>query len=287
MSKHAKINLALAVIIIILLLVSTSVDKEPVIKKVRVSDIDPGSISEITVSRLDKADLVFKKVDDSWQMQSPLQVQANTARINAMLRLLNSESHNQLNPEEVELARFELDTPAVSLQLNDHVFQLGNTDGIDQRRYVLFAGTIHMVNDFLYAQLVSNPGFFADPRLVAEGKNITAIAFPENVFTLVDGEWQMQTLMDIKPDQLKQLAYSWENALALSVSSYEQPAQDFPISITTSDNETLVFDIVSTEPHLVLGRQDLGIQYHMGSDEAQKLLLQENTATATETPSPG
>ena len=41
------------------------------------------------------------------------------------------------------------------------------------------------------------------------------------------------------------------------------------------DGQTLEFIIVATEPYLILGREALGIQFHMGSDDAQRLLLGE------------
>ena len=71
----------------------------------------------------------------------------------------------------------------------------------------------------------------------------------------------------------EKLIYNWKNTVAISVSRYEAPETESLIRITTKNNETIVFVIVRTQPHLVLGRKDLGIQYHMGSDEAQKLLL--------------
>ncbi len=280
MNKHVHINLALlAIIVILLLVVTTSTNDDETTKLKRVSDIDPKTITSIKVIRKDKPTLEFNKQPAGWRMQSPLQFRVNTARINAMLRILGTESHSELDPDQVELARFELDDPAITLQLNGYVFKFGTTDGIDQRRYLLFNNRIFMVNDFLYAQLDSKPGFFADTRLVAEDKTITAITFPENRFELVDGNWEMQQLMDIKPEQLKELAFSWKNAEAISVSSYQQPQQEFPITITTADKQSMTFNIIATSPYLILGRKDLAIQYHMASDDAAKLLLQDAPGT--------
>lgn len=283
MSKHVRINLALlATIVILLLVVTSNTNNSDDTTLTRVSDIDPKTITSIKITRKDKPTLEFIKQPDGWRMQSPLQIRVNLARINAMLRILGSESHNELDPEQVELARFELDDPAITLQLNGYVFQFGNTDGIDQRRYLLFNNTIFMVNDFLYAQLDSTPGFFADTRLVADDKTITAITFPENKFELVDGNWEMQKMMDIKPEQLKELAYSWKNAEAISVSTFQQPEQEFPITITTADKQSMTFQIIATSPYLILGRKDLAIQYHMASDDAAKLLLQDAPATTAQ-----
>ncbi len=276
MKKHTHINLALlAVIGVLLLFANFSTNDHRTLEPLLLSTINPDSITTIKVIRSDKPTLEFYKNEDGWFMRAPLQIRINKARINAMLRLLNTEFYNQLDPGSAQLTQLGLDKPAIIMQMNEHVFQFGSTDAIDQRRFVLFNNSIYMINDFLYAQLASKPGFFADTRLVPENSTIVAIDFPENRFELVDGEWQMQTLMDIKPIQLKELAFSWEQAEAISVSSYQQPAQDFPITITTADNVSMTFSIIATSPHLVLGRKDLAIQYHMGSDQAARLLLQQ------------
>ncbi len=283
MKKHVHINLGLlAVIGVLLLFANFSTNDRDTLEPVQLSTIDPDSITTITVTRRDKPALEFYRNADGWYMRAPLQIRVNKARINAMLRLLNAESHNQLDPASAQLTQLGLDEPAIIMQLNEHIFQFGATDAIDQRRYVLFNNTIYMINDFLYAQLDSKPGFFADTRLIPESSKIVAIDFPENRFELVDGEWQMQTLMDIKPVQLKELAFSWQQAEAISVSSYQQPVQDFPITITTADNVSMTFSIIATSPHLVLGRKDLAIQYHMGSDEAARLLLQQPVEAAAQ-----
>ena len=253
------------------------------------SSIDPKSITQIEIIRKDKDNFSFTKKGDAWYMSSPIQVKANIARINAMLHLLNVESHGTLNPAKVKLARFELADPKVILKLNDHVFQFGNTDAIDQRRYVLFENKIQMINDSLYPQLMIKAPFFADTKLLPDDFEITAIKFPENSLEKIDGKWKLQQLMDIKPNQLNSIASSWKNASAISVSKYKAPESESLITISAANNETIHFVIVATEPHLILGRKDLGIEYHLGSDDAERMLLHENKddATTNETTSPG
>lgn len=292
MDKHTWINIGLLAFIILLSAFLFYSGEETKPELPRLSSIDANTITQIEIIRKDLDNFSFAKEGDAWYMRSPLQFKANAARINAMLRMLNVESHGTLNPDEVELKRFELADPNVILKLNDHEFQFGNTDAIDQRRYVLFENKIHMVNDSLYQQLMTNAAFFAETKLLPINAEITAIEFPENKIEKINGAWQMQKLMDIKPDQLNSLSLGWEDAIAISVSKYEAPESESSITITTANNETIHFVIVATEPHLILGRKDLGIQYHMGSDDAERMLLHENKdgegkTTTDVTTSPG
>ncbi len=239
----------------------------------RLSTIDHNDIVQIKISRKDKEDFAFNKQGETWYMDSPQHFRANNSRINAMLRMLSVKSYSQLNSAEVDLETIGLADPAIVMKLNDHEFKFGKTEAIDLHRYILYNGEIHLTNDFLYHQLMTSAAFFADPRLLPEKMEFNSIQFPENKIELVDGQWQLQTLMDISPDQLKRLVFNWKNSAAISTSKYKAPETESIIKISSANNVSIQFVIVSTEPHLVLGRKDIGIQYNMASDEARKLLL--------------
>jgi len=281
--KRLWINIGLLGLIVLLSILVFSSGKETNQTLQRLSNIDQNEIIKIKVIRKDLKDFEFNKQDETWQLTTPQQFRANNARINAMLRMLNVESHSQLNPSEVNLERLGLINPAVIMRLNNHEFKFGNTDAIDQRRYVLFEGKIHLTNDFLYQQLMTNIAFFADPKLLPKSFKINSIEFPENKIEAFNSQWQLQTPMDISPDQLKRIIFSWENSLAISAEEYQPAEATSVIKITSTDNEAIQFVIVSTEPHLILARKDLGIQFHMGSDETKKLLLIEDMRINDET----
>lgn len=276
MDKRIWINVGLLAFIVLLSAILFYSGEEPEQELPRLSTIDRNSINQIEIIRKDLDDFIFNKEGETWAMRSPLQYKANNARINAMLRMLKAESHGQLNPAEVELKRFDLADPVITMKLNDHEFKFGNTDAIDQHRYVMFNNSIHLTNDFLYSQLTTNAAFFADTKLLPIDLEIGSIRFPDNQIDLVEGQWQMQNLIDINPEQLKRIAFNWANALAISVSRYAEPETESLITVSSTNDDTIEFVIVSIEPHLILGRKDLGIQYHLGSDEADKLLLKEN-----------
>jgi uncharacterized protein DUF4340 len=276
--KRLWINIGLLAFIILLSVILLNTEEETQ-ELPRLSTIDQNDIVQIKVLKKDKENFIFNKQGETWHMSSPQQFRVNNSRINAMLRMLNIESHSQLDPTEVELEIVGLADPTVIMKLNDHEFKFGKTDAIDQHRYVLFNGKIYLTNDFLYHQLMTNAAFFADTRLLPEKTKINSIQFPQNQIDLIDGQWQMQTLMDISPNQLERIVFNWQESTAISTSKYKAPESESIIKISTTNNGSMQFIIVSTEPHLILGRKDLGIQYHIGSDEADKLLLKENANT--------
>lgn len=275
MDKRLAINLSLIGFIILLSVLVFNTDNQSEQTLTRLSSIDQKTIHQIKILRKEVDDFEFEKQNDQWQLTKPQFFRANHARINAMLRMLNVESHSQLNPAEVNLKSLGLDNPVVIMNLNEHEFKFGNTDAIDQRRYVLYEDKIHLTNDFLYQQLMTNAAFFADPKILPAGFKIESITFPENKIEHVNGQWNTNPLLDISPEQLKRIIFSWETTAAISADAYKPAASVSTIKIESKDNESIHLDIVSTEPHLILGRKDIGIQFHMGSDEAKKLLLLE------------
>lgn len=279
MDKRLWINVGLLVFIVLLSAVLLLPEDKAEQDLPQLTTIEHNDIVKIEVLRKNLDNFEFNKQGETWHMYLPQQFLANSARINAMLHILTAKSHGQLNPAEVDLTRFDLVDPIITLKLNDHVFQFGNTDAIDQRRYVLFDETIYLTNDSLYAQMTTNAAFFADTKIVPLDFEVNAIQFPENKIELHDGQWQLQNLMDISPDQLKQIVFDWNNAAAISVNKYSEPDSASSIIVSSPNNETIEFIIVSTEPHLILGRRELEIQYHLGSDESEKLLLTENPKT--------
>ncbi len=287
MDKRIWINVGLLVFIVVLFVVVFVPEKNTEQDLPLLTNIDSNDIVKIEVIRKNLDDFIFNKQGDDWYMSSPLQLLANNARINAMLRLLSARSYAHLNPAEVELARFELTDPVIAIKFNDYIFQLGNTDAIDQRRYVLFNNMINLVDDSLYQQLTTNAAFFADPKILPVNFDISAIDFPENRLELVDDQWQMHSLMDIHPDQLKRIIFNWNNASAISVAKYAAPEIAASIIVSSARGDNITFEIVSTEPYLILGRKDLGIQYHLGSDEGENLLLPKTPDTNTLSDKPG
>ena len=275
MKNRLWINLGLLGLTIVLTVFVLSGGKETEKELQRLSSIDKNTINQIQVFRKELDNFQFDKKNNDWFLTSPQKYRANEARINAMLRMLEVESHAQLNPNNVDLKQLGLDDPVVTMKLNDHEFKLGNTDAIDQRRYVLFQNTIHLTNDSLYQQLMTNAAFFADPDLIPDGFKISSIEYPDNKLERIENQWRLLTPMDIKPDQLRRIPFNWENVQAISAEPFKQPQESSSIKVTSTDNKVIEYELVAKEPHLVLGRKDLGIQFHMGSDETNKLLLVE------------
>ena len=277
MSRALMINLGLAALVVLLaaalFLFKPAAEGEPARLA---AGLDRNTINRIAVQRQGLDDLILEKQGADWFMRAPLAIRANRARVNSLLRLPETESHAVLDPAVHAPDRFGLAQPAVMMKLNEHQFRFGGTDAIDRRRYILFQDRIHLTDDFLYPQLTANAAFFAELKLLPEAFNIAKIRFPGNELYKADGQWRLKTPLDISPGRLQRGVSAWRDAVAVSAGPFEAPATSKRISVIADNDQTLEFIIVATEPYLILGREALGIQFHMGGDEAEKLLLKEN-----------
>jgi hypothetical protein len=239
-----------------------------------VPGVDASSIDSIRVQRAGGADLRFRRDGDGWSMVEPVAAPAHEARINALLGLLTDQSLARLDGEGADLARFGLADPAVTVELGPHRIALGDPHPMDEQRYVLYGGAIHLVPDSLYAQLTQNAGFFIDNRLLPAGARPTRIRYPAFTLESADGAWRELPSGSRDAAALSAAAATWESARALAVRTPAKAADNAAaITVELPPGAPVVFEILALEPAAVLARRDLDIQYHLDAFTAQQLLL--------------
>lgn len=282
MSSRLLLNLFLLCCVIALAAFLFSGTSEPPTETItRLTDIPPGSISRIRIERHDRDLITFIKQKGGWLMTSPYQVPASEARINALLRLPMVQSHARLDVSAIDLTRFGLAMPQVTLRLDDHVFLFGDTEALDERRYVLTADSVHLINDTLYPQLLTAATFFISPRLLPEAAGLLSLQLPEHTLQRTDRQWIIEPAGDIDPAILPVLIKAWQQVSAITISPYAQEQGSGEIHIRLADGGQLLFRIISLPPKLILARPDLGIQYHIDSNTAEQLFVPEKQEEMT------
>lgn len=236
--------------------------------------IAPDRIAQIRVERANDVPMSFERSGNDWIMTSPVRAPAYPARMASILGLLYEPSHAQLAAGK--LARFQLDAPAVSLFLDAHEFRFGDTDPLQERRYVLHAGRVHLVADTLFFQLTQNAGFFIDPKLLSGEAPPRRIGYPGFALVNVDGAWRQEPEAGLTPDQAKDASLQWETARAIAVRTPIHGAASGRLRIEPGKGDAIEFDILSQDDNVILGRPDLNVQYHLDDYTAEQLLLKES-----------
>lgn len=245
---------------------------------VPLTGIAPETINHIRILRTGQDEIRFEKQSGLWMMQHPYHLRASDLRINTMLKLLGAHSYAQYHSADTQLSRFLLDQPQVSIEFNGARIDFGDTSPLGDQRYVLYNNVVHIINDALFQQLQAPAYFFFNTRLLPERATITAILLPGHAIRRQQGVWTVTPADNISADKIVELANAWRDADAISVSKYEDTTPHDTIRIELEKQEAIEFMIVREPPQLVLARPALGIQYHLGNYDAERMFLKTTAA---------
>lgn len=290
MTSRTLLNFALLLIVIILItLVVLEPGKAPEPEAVLLSRLKTTAINKIKISRKDSDTIELKKISGHWQMLAPYDLAANNYKVEAVLKLLKTESAAQYEMSDLDPARYDLLKPTVSISFNDSLqIDFGNLEPLKKQRYVRINTQLHLISDYYYYQLVGSTTDYLDHALIGEGEKIRRIELPELSLTLTDGKWTLEPEKeDYSADAYTDLLNEWQHAHALELRPIKK-------SITTKNRQVRVFlqtrdtpisySLLQTEDEFILRRIDKNIDYVMAADKAEVLLgLQKRTTTAEQT----
>ncbi|MBI4006657.1 MAG: DUF4340 domain-containing protein [Gammaproteobacteria bacterium] len=274
MHSRLRLNLILFLVAVTLtvFLISTGKDNE-VVPDVTLTTVEPASVTSIKIIRSKNNEIVFNRREGQWMMQVPYNLPANKFRIDTMLKMLAAHSYTQFDANDVELARFLLETPEISIQFNNARIDFGDTSPLGEQRYVLFDNTVHLINDSLYEQLQSPATFFVSPGLLPPDADIISIQLPEHQLRKTADKWTIEPAGNISADKIIELVSAWKSVEAITVRAFEAKEISGTIRVELAQGEPIEFAMVSAPPQLVLARPELNIQYHISSYDAEQLLL--------------
>ena len=282
MNRRWQLNILLFVVVTVLVLIAIL---QPGIEKPeprpRLSTIQDSEIKRASIERPKAPTIVLeRKNSDAWQMTQPRKGRTNPFMISSLLRIIRAASEQELPVEAgKDLGEFGLDTPKATVRLDDHSIRFGDTNPVNNQQYVLFDGSIHMI-DHRYFWAVSRPTTeFLSKQLIESGRKPTRLVLPHHRLELVGGSWQVKPgQKDLSADRIKQLVDDWVHTQALVVKNYERGAISDWVSITFkplaagTKPATLRIGIVARTPELILYRPDEGLQYHFPQDLSKRLL---------------
>ena len=278
MQSRLIINIVLFISVVALaLFISSGLNDKTSEEDVLLTGLDITSINKIKITRSTTGEILFQKENGKWWMQEPYHLPANEFRINTMLNLPGAHSYTQFSKDEVELERFLLNEPAVSIEFNDARIDFGDTSPLGDHRYVLVNDTVHLINDSLYQQLQTPATFFLSTKLLPEDKEIKSIQFPDYTISKQEGKWNVEPEQDASSDDVIKLVHAWRMASAISIRDIEAGDNTGTVRVELEDGTSIEFFILNPLPQLILARTDTGLQYHISSYDAENLFLQQIT----------
>ena len=248
-------------------------DKTERIDPERLSRESAHSVAHIRLELGSGGIIELNRNDDGWQLVDPLHIAANDFRIDTLLRVLSAPVHARIDAKPGELARFGLQSPRARLLLDGKEILFGDTEPIHGRRYLLFDGKVALVDDTYFSHLSSSAANYVDPVLLGDDPNLRSIAVPGMRVYAGDENWRLEPGNDsVSAESISRFADAWRKAQATAVRPYEQSLPwGGVIEVELADGRVR-FDIARTEYEVILGRKDLGIQYHLTKGSGTRLL---------------
>jgi hypothetical protein len=274
MSSRSLLNLAMAGIAIGLGLITWfRPGLEPPAIPQPITTLSPAQVQHIQVSRLQRPELKFTRQADAWLIAGDPPLPASPFQVQAMLALLQARTERRYPADTLDRQELGLDPPQASIILDDSTTLLiGNTEPLDNMRYVQHGATVYLIEDRYQYLLNADRTNFIERRLLGGDAVITRLTLPDlTLAQTADGHWE--TAPDASAAAIQQLLVNWQQASALYVRLYGGGPASTRITLELADSETpVVFELLQDTPEFILARPDLGIQYHFSHAIGERLL---------------
>lgn len=266
-------NVILLILLIALsfLTYKTSQKKEDDNADVALTPLVPEKVSSIQVNKKNKH-TVIQRQDNAWFITKPVNIKANQFRIGSLLKLLTTNNFTEYASDDLDLERYGLLDSTLNVQVDDVNIVFGNTNPINQKRYILINNSMYLIEDNFYPLINSQLGTLVDQKLIADNKSeITGIKTTD--FTLLrNKENRWGSTNDASSDDIIKTVTNWKNAQAFGVHDYVARDIHNKVEITFADDSMLTFIISDLQPWLIIARPELNLEYHFDNENIAKLL---------------
>jgi len=283
MSPRNLLNIALAAFAIGLALIAYfRPGLEPPVAEQPVTTLHPAGINQVDISRLQRPALSFTRSDHGWLLAGNPALPASLFQVRSLLAILEAPAVRHYPADSLDLQKLGLDPPRATVTLDGTtVLGIGNTEPLDNLRYVLHAASVYLVEDRYQHLINADRTNFIERRLLDDTAVITRLVLPERTLDRsTDGEWESTPADPASSSEaLQELVTNWQQASALFIRPFtgETGGASIRLDIAGRD-QPVVFTLLSRTPELILASPELGIQYHF-SKGMEKRLLEPGEAT--------
>ena len=288
MASRLWLNLALLLLIgILVLIVVYEPGKEVEPQPLKLTHLTPETVTHVHLKRTSGNAIELVKVsDDQWWMHNPYYLPANTFRVQSLLRLTQAESLSSHPLKDLQPATYGLDKPRAVVTFNrTEQVKFGDTEPLQQLRYVQVGDMLHTVVDTFYYQAAGSPTNYLAHNLLPTEIDIIKLDLPDLQLVLQEGQWQRTPPhTELSADASVELINYWQHAQALELRPTDLKDGKADIEIFIKDqSDPIRFKLLQTEDEVSLIRLDVGIQYIVADEVYQRLLSLPAPATQADT----
>jgi len=277
MASRLWLNLALLLLLGILLLVvvyepGKKVEPPPT----RLTQLTPETVNHVHLKRVTGNDVeLVKESDGQWWMHNPYHLPANEFRVQSLLRLTQAESLSNHALSGLQLVTYGLDKPRAVVTFNrTEQIKFGDTEPLQQRRYVRAGDQLHTIVDTFYYQAAGSPTNYLSHNLLPPAADIVKLVLPDLQLTIKEGLWQRTPqYSELSADASIELIDNWQHAQALELRPTEVKDGKADIEVYINNQaDPIRFKLLQSEGEISLIRLGMGLQYIIADDVYQRLI---------------
>lgn len=221
------------------------------------SDVNPRAISSVRLEPGAGGTIALRRTEGAWDLVEPISIAANDFRIDTLLGVLEAPVHARIDADPGELDRFGLAAPQARILLDGEEILFGDTEPIHGRRYLLHDGRIALIDDAFFSHLSSSAANYVNPSPLGRDPNPRSIRLSKESG---DGK------------DAAELVDAWRDAKATAVRPFEPSLGWTEAIVVEGVDGEWYFEVARTKYEIILGRRDLGIQYHLTKSTGARLL---------------
>lgn len=273
MQSRTLLNIALLMVVALLAVYIYDTDRKEKasLKSEQLTQLSADEISQIHIHH-NQRHIELRLEDGNWRMLQPINVTANSFRIDTLLNMLNTVSHAEYSTADLVLDKYGLSKASTSISFNDVSIDFGIVNPINNHRYVRINDTVHLIDDHFYPLLSSQTGTLVARELIAGDAIIDKLVLPQKTLYRDENSlWHSSDNTD--QDAINETLYHWQNSQAFGVHNYMQRESLADISVYMAGApEAVRFYVTDTDPWLIIARPDLDIEYHFNLEFYDRLL---------------
>ena len=273
MPSRTLLNIALFLTIVLLAVYIYETDQleQTSSTSAQLTQLSAEDVTQISI-RHNQRRIELERNHGKWHMLQPINIEANSYRIDTLLNLLNTASHAVYATTDIELDKFGLSEAGTSISFNDLSIDFGIVNPINNYRYVRIGDSVHLIDDHYYPLLSSQTGTLVARELIAADAVIDKLVLPEQTLHRDENDFRHSSAT-AGPDAINETLHHWQHSQAFGVHNYMQREPLANISVYLAGNaEPVQFYVTDVEPWLIIARPELDIEYHFNLEFYDRLL---------------
>lgn len=239
-----------------------------------ISNLKPQDIHTVIIETPDDNPVVLRYSGNQWLFEKPVQWPADNTTVERLTSIVQSKSDSRLPADEIELATLGLDSPQVTLILNDTRIEFGTTNNIGQRRYVKIAATVYLLPDLHLHFITQGLIGLIDRRLLPRSVSLKSLKLSNLILSKSSNDtWQGEASGEAEKERINTLGNHWQTLNAGRIKTYDNSRLPEQVIIAgLEDDSEIDFFLMATRPEIVIARPDLDVQYHFSENHYYDLL---------------